>query len=36
MATRGIYIRVSLEEYANIVQRTPRGKSVSWQAGRWC
>ena len=32
MATRGIYIRMSAEEYANIVQRTPRGKSVSWQA----
>ena len=32
MAMKAIHFRMSPEEYANLVQRTPRGKSVAWQA----
>ena len=32
MVTKAIHFRMSPEEYANLVQRTPRGKSVAWQA----
>ena len=27
-----VNVRMSPEEYANLVQRTPRGKTVAWQA----
>ena len=32
MVTKQINVRMSPEEYANLVQRTPRGKTVAWQA----